>query len=789
MNKKETYPIVGMHCASCKLLIEKMVAKVPGVIKVSVNYGTEKIVVEYDDQKVNLETLKKAVASAGSYQLIDTKEGTVLASPKVVEEETKMDKVAEVKKQEYVLLQKKVQWVGITAVFFFVMMGWMLLGHFWMDILSPKEFFGSITFGYKKEEVTLSLWFLLQFLISTPVLFIGGQQFFTSAWSALKQKAANMDTLIALGGFAAWSFSTLVTFYPRIISSVTDSLDVYFEATIFIVFFILVGRLLEARAKSHTNDAVKKLLHLQVKEARVLIDGQEQLVSIERLQVNDTIIVKPGEKIPVDGIILEGFSTIDESMVTGESIPIDKQQGDRVIGGTINQMGSITFKAEKVGKDTLLAQIIQVVEEAQSSQAPIQRVADSIAGVFVPIVLVIAFVSFLFWIFVAPSFGLIGSEVNSFQLALYTAVTILIIACPCAMGLATPTAVMVGSGRAALQGILIKNATSLEQAHKIKTIVFDKTGTLTQGLPEVIDIISFDSKYDEKKILQYAASLETKSEHSLGNAIVKESQKQDLKLISSIEKFEALPGKGVKGIIGNKKVVVGNKRLVEKVVLENKKIQEQVEMLASKGKTPMFVQIESEIKGIIAVADVVKKSSKDSIEKLQKMGIEIIMMSGDHQKTAEALALELGITKVEAEVLPQDKAAKVKEIQKSHTDQIIAMVGDGINDAPALSQAHVGIVMGTGTDIAIESGDIILVKGTLDKVVESILLSKKTMRVIKQNLWWAFFYNTLGIPIAAGVLYVPFGLLLSPIVGSAAMAFSSISVVLNSLRLNKLKLE
>ena len=781
--KKEIYPILGMHCASCKALIEKIVERVDGVRDVKINFAAEKISIQYDEKKISLEDIKKAIKSAGSYELVDSSdEKTVLASPGEVKKISKKVKknIFDRKREEYKALKRDIILSGIGAVFFTLAMIWMFLP----SVPSPMEVFGMIDVSFGSYVEKISIWFLFQFLITTLVLFIPGRRFFTSAFRAIKVKSANMDTLIAIGTFTAWIFSTIVTFFPDLFKNITGEAEVFFEASVFIIFFILLGRVLEARAKGKTNDAIKSLLELQAKEALVLRRGKEVKISVDNIVVGDIVIVKPGAKVPIDGVIIEGESTIDEAMVTGESIPVEKKEGDNVIGATINKTGAFKFKATKVGEDTMLSQIIKMVEEAQGSEAPIQKLADKISAIFVPVVILIAILSFFFWLFVAPYLGIISESINPTQFATYVATTVLIIACPCALGLATPTAVMVGTGKAARKGVLIKNAESLEIAYKLDAIVFDKTGTLTKGIPEVVEIVS--PEMTENELLQIAASAEKNSEHPLGEAIVKRAEELNLEFKKNL-KFKSLTGKGIHAVVESKEIYVGNKRLMEERNYSINDFSDEVGRLADEGKTPMFVAIDQNVRGIIAVADSIKEESREAIEKLHKLGIKVVMVTGDNKRTAKAIAKELNIDKVFAEVLPEAKALKIKELQEIDGYEVVAMVGDGINDAPALASADIGIAMGTGTDVAIESGDIVLVKGTLDKVIETIKLSKQTMRVIKQNLGWAFGYNIVGIPVAAGLLYPFFGVLLSPIIASIAMAFSSVSVVSNSLRIRRFK--
>lgn len=773
--KKETYPVVGMHCAACKQLIEKMIAKIDGVTSVTVNYASEKLYVEYDANKVSLEDLKDAVKKAGDYTLV----------AEAIEDENQdaghmshMDHASALKKKDYQKLKKTVLWVGIGAIPFAIMMVYMIAGFFGLVnmVHAPLG-----VFRLSETSYSLNVFHLLQFFIATPILFIGGKQFFTSTWNALKAKSANMDTLIALGTLTAWAFSTVVTFIPQAFGEI--EVDVFYEAAVFIVFFILLGRLLEARAKGQANDAVKKLLELQAKEATVLRGGKELRISVDQVKKGDIVIVRPGEKIPVDGEIVKGGTTIDESMVTGESLPVEKEEGDKVIGATINKTGNIQFMAEKVGKETMLSAIIKMVEEAQGTTAPIQKMADKISSVFVPVVILIALTTFLFWAFLAPSLGLASEVTSALELAVYIAATILIIACPCALGLATPTAVMVGTGKSAGEGILVKNAEALELAHKVHTIVFDKTGTLTKGKPEVTDFFVSDGQ-DETTIKQFAYAVEHLSEHPLSDAIAAFAQQEKSMAAND---FAVIEGRGVRATVNNQPVLIGNKLLFEENAISfDAELGGQTKKLSSQGKTVVYMAIDGLHVASFALADVVKNESKEAIAKLHDFGIQVAMLTGDNEQTAKAIASQIGIDTVIAEVLPEDKANKIKELQGQYPEAVIAMVGDGINDAPALAQATIGIAMGTGTDVAIESADIVLVKGTLDKVTEAIEVSKLTLGVIKQNLFWAFGYNVIAIPVAAGVLYPAFSLLLSPVIASAAMAFSSISVVLNSVRLKSL---
>ena len=770
-----------MHCASCKALIEDIVGDIDGVSFVLVNYATEKMTVEYDDKKITIAALKKAVSSLGSYQLVDTTKGkAVLASPPEVQklevqkhEGTEMNAQhdhgmtldEEMRAKRYENLKSTVFWLGIGSIPFVFIMFWMTMG-LALGWPMPETIFGST-----------SLFHLLQFILATPILFIGGKEIFQSAIQGLKVKATNMDTLIAMGTGTAWVYSTIVTFFPRIFSDIEGGMEVYFEAAVFIIFFIMLGRLLEMRAKGQASAAIKALLHLQAKEATVVRNGKEVVVPVEEVVLGDSIIIKPGQKLPVDGVITYGSSSIDESMITGESLPVEKNVDDEVIGATINSSGSFRYKATKVGADTLLSQIIQMVEEAQATQAPIQRLADKVASVFVPSVITIAICAWIFWYFIAVQFGII-SNATSLQFAIYIAITVLIIACPCALGLATPTAVMVGTGLAAQRGILIKDAKALEIAHEIQIIVFDKTGTLTKGKPEVQTL-----EIEDKKYIPLLYSIEKESHHPLADAVVRYIGKTKR---MKVEKFIDIPGKGVKAIIDGKKVVVGTARLmIERKLKISEKYLQTAYNLQKQAQTVSFFAVETSVVGVIGISDTIKDDAKKAIRKLKNLGIQTMMLTGDNTKTAEIIGKSLGIDEVLAEVLPGEKAEKIKQLQKSH-DSVVAMVGDGINDAPALATADIGIAMGTGTDVAIATGDIVLVKGTLDKVVESIEVSRKTLQIIKQNLFWAFGYNVIGIPVAAGILYPFFGILLSPIIASLAMALSSVSVVSNSLRLKYL---
>ncbi len=618
--------------------------------------------------------------------------------------------------------------------------------------------------------------FWMQLLLATPVQFWAGLGFYKATLPALKHRTANMDTLVAIGTTVAYGYSAFVTVFPEVVKSIGIDPYPYFDVATIIIGLILLGRYFEAKAKAGTSEAIKKLIGLQAKTARVLRDGKEVDIPIDQVEIGDVIRVRPGEKIPVDGVIVEGESSIDESMITGESIPVDKIKGDTVVGATINKSGTFTYKATKVGQATMLAQIIKLVQEAQGSKAPIQRIADLISSYFVPIVIMLAFLTFGVWYIFGPTPALLFALLNT--------VAVLIIACPCAMGLATPTAIMVGTGKGAENGILIKDAESLEIAHKINTIIFDKTGTLTKGKPEVTEIVSAN-KATKDEILKLAASVEKGSEHSLAEAIVKKAEEQNIKL-EPVAKFRAVAGHGVEGVADSKQIFLGNRKLMGRENVALGKWEKEVERLENEGKTVMMLAVDGKLTGLVAVADTVKETAKEGVQALRKMNIEVVMITGDNQRTAKAIADQVGIKRVLAEVLPDQKEAEVRKIQQE--GKKVAMIGDGINDAPALAAADVGIAMGTGTDVAIEAGDITLINKDLKSVAQSIELSKKTMRTIKLNLFWAFGYNVLLIPVAMGVLYPFFGILLNPIFASVAMATSSISVVINSLLLKRFKI-
>jgi len=735
-------PLKGIQCASCVQKIEKALLQTRGVTKASVNLATERAKVEYLPTETNLRDIKRAIESTG-YEVLEL-------SPS----DEGLDPEKAIREREYKKLKTKFMAGLILGLIVFLGSS-----RHWFPWI--PEIFGN---------------FYVLWAFATPVQFVIGWQFYRGAWGAFKHRSADMNTLIAVGTSAAYLYSVTATLFPSFFESGGIKPQVYFETSALIIVLILFGRLLEARAKGQTSDAIKKLMGLQPKTARVIRDGKEMDIPVEEVLVGDLITVRPGEKIPVDGILQSGKSAVDESMITGESIPVKKSPGSEVIGATINKTGSFKFKATKVGKDTALAQIIKLVQDAQGSKAPIQRLADVISGYFVPIVISIAIATFVIWFNFGPF--------PSLTFALLNFVAVMIIACPCALGLATPTAVMVGTGKGAENGILIKGGESLETAHKLDTIVFDKTGTLTKGEPEVTDIIAVNG-VSEEDILKYAACAEKNSEHPLAEAIIKRAEEKEIKLLDP-EQFNAIEGHGIEASINGKEILLGNAKLMRDRQIEIENLETKAEDLAQDGKTPIYISLSGKAAGLIGVADTLKESSVHAVNKLRNMGLKVVMLTGDNRKTAEAIARKAGIDDVLPEVLPEDKVHEIKKLQSG--GRRVAMVGDGINDAPALAQADIGIAIGSGTDVAMEASDITLIKGDLSGVVSAIELSKKTIRIIKQNLFWAFFYNTAGIPIAAGALYPFFGILLNPIFASLAMAFSSVSVVSNSLRLRRIKI-
>jgi Cu+-exporting ATPase len=744
--KKSIFPVGGMTCASCVARVEEALSSVPGVISASVNLASEKATVEYLEG-TELANMRRAVKDAG-YEL----------GP----EAQALEDVTTAAQREIRVLRNRFIVAAILAAII------MVLG------FSPS-------FAGKPY---------LLWALATPVQFWAGLRFYRGAWGALKHKTSDMNTLIAVGTSVAYFYSLIAVIFPSLFATGVLEPHLYFDTSAMIITLILLGRFLEARAKGQTSEALKKLIGMQPKTALVVHEGEQREISVEDVRVGDIILVRPGERIPVDGIVREGYSSIDESMITGESIPVDKKVGDEVIGATINKTGSFQFEATKVGKETTLARIVRMVEEAQGSKAPVQRLADVIASYFVPAVIGIAIVTFVIWYFVGPAPAL--------TFALLNFVAVLIIACPCALGLATPTAIIVGTGKGAEQGILIRNGEALERAHQINTVLLDKTGTLTRGEPVVTDVVAAPFSSPEE-VLRLAASAEQNSEHPLGEAVVKAALEKKLELSPSSD-FNAIPGQGVEALVESKKLFLGNLKLMEERGLSLNGLESKAAELLEAGKTAMFLGRDGQVAGIIALADTLKPGAREALQALHRMGIETAMLTGDNRRTAEAIAREAGIDRVLAEVLPEHKAGEVKKLQEE--GKVVAMVGDGINDAPALAQANIGIAIGTGTDVAMETGDITLISGDLMGVVTAISLSKRTMRTIKQNLFWAFAYNTALIPVAAGVLYLAFGKtgvpsglhfilgdygFLNPMLAAAAMAASSITVVSNSLRLRGFK--
>lgn len=763
---KITLPIGGMTCASCVMHVENGLKEVPGVLNVAVNLATERATVEMIPGAVTIADLKRAVEETG-YKVLDTGD----------QPEELVDRERELREQE-----RQREWrdlmigIAFTVPLFVLSMTYDIVHSLKLHDFMRWLFWWD---GFK--------WLL--FALATPVQLYVGRSYHRGAWKSLRAGAPNMDLLISLGTNAAYWFSIIVLVAG--LFGVKIDGHVYFESAAVIITLIKLGKYLEARAKGQTSEAIKNLMQLQAKTARVERNGQEIEIPVNDVRVGDIVSVRPGEKIPVDGVILSGYSSIDESMITGESLPVEKNIGDGVIGATINKMGAFKFEARKVGRETALAQIIKLVEDAQGSKAPIQRLADQISAVFVPIVVVIAAVTFLVWLIFGPQ--------PAFNMAFVNFVAVLIIACPCALGLATPTAIMVGTGKGAENGVLIRSGGALETAHKVTAIILDKTGTLTRGAPAVTDVLEVGNwkleigqaampgiqlPTSNLQLLKIVASAEKNSEHPLGQAIVKHAQEIGLSL-SEPSEFGAVAGHGVRARIDGREVLIGNRKLMIDQNISLDGLDSKASELADAGKTAMFVAIDGKPAGLIAVADTLKPNSKAAVEALQKLGVKVYMLTGDNPRTAAAIAKQVGIDNFFAEVLPHQKAGKVKELQAQ--GEIVAMVGDGINDAPALAQANIGIAIGTGTDVAMQAAEITLISGDLRGVVTAIALSKQTIRTIKGNLFWAFFYNVAGIPIAAGVLYPFFALLLNPIIAAAAMAFSSVFVVTNSLRLRGFK--
>ncbi|RYX85123.1 copper-translocating P-type ATPase [bacterium] len=755
-------PLLGMHCAACANRIERALNKAEGVEKANVNFATTRASVSFDPAITDPQRLREVVQKAGYDAIVQ----------EPVEEEnegesTSLQDAENAAREAEYASQKRHFFIALALTIPVAVMA--MGGHLFPALERVFNFPG-------RAWVELAL--------TIPVLFWAGREFFVGAWSAARHRAADMNTLVAIGTLAAFLYSVVATFAPTLFAVPVQGHSghqempsgVYYEVAAIVVTLILMGRLLEARARAHTGSAIRALMELGAKTARVERNGQELEIPVEKVRVGDLVWVRPGEKIPVDGVVESGQSSVDESMLTGEALAVKKEVGDAVIGATINKSGSLRFRATKVGADTVLQGIVRLVQQAQGTKAPIQKLADSVAGVFVPIVICIAIATFVVWFLFAP-------PENRLNLALLTSVSVLVIACPCALGLATPTAIMVGTGRGAQNGILIKGGEALESAQSLQAIVLDKTGTITQGKPRVTDILPANG-FERDELLRLVASAERSSEHPLGEAIVRSAKETGLALVQP-QHFESLGGRGIAATVDGKQLLIGNARLLRERDLNPDEVE--ATRLASEGKTPVFVAVDGKFAGIVAIADPIKPDSREAIEQLKALGLEVIMLTGDNETTAHAIAGQVGINRIFAGVLPDGKAAKISELQAEGKQ--VAMVGDGINDAPALAQANVGIAMGTGTDVAIEAADITLVKGDLRGVANSIALSRATVANIKQNLFFAFIYNVLGIPIAAGLLYPFTGWLLSPILASAAMALSSVSVISNALRLRAFQLE
>ena len=754
---KKDFKVTGMTCAACSSRVERVLSKMEGVTKAEVNLATEDLHIDYDDSKLKIQDIIGKIEKAG-YGAYEVKEDTK------IDDTDKEDAINSLKKR------------FVLSLVFAVPLLYISMGHMMgaplPSIIDPMK--NAMNFA------------LIQLILVIPVMIVG-RKFFIGGFKNIVHLSPNMDSLIAIGTSAAFLYGIYAI--VKIAGGDTHfSMDLYFESGATILTLITLGKYLEAKTKGKTSEAIKKLMGLAPKKATIIVDGVEKVISIDEVKVGDVILVKPGEKLPVDGEIVEGTTTIDESMLTGESIPIDKNIGDKVFGASINKFGMFKYKATKVGKDTALAQIIKLVEQAQGSKAPIAKMADIISGYFVPTVIIIALVSATLWFIVGnKDLAVISSIVwaisgKGLEFSLTIFIAVLVIACPCALGLATPTAIMVGTGKGAENGILIKSGVALEGAHKINTVVFDKTGTITEGKPKVTDIITKGLSEDE--LLRYASSAEKGSEHPLGEAIVVAGVERGLELFE-IESFKSVPGEGIVTLINDKNILIGNNKLMKNNNIDINSVENDVKLLASQGKTPMYMVIDGTLAGVIAVADTLKANSKKAVEALHKLGIEVVMLTGDNEKTAQAIAKEVGIDKVVSDVLPGDKANEVKRLQDEGKN--VAMVGDGINDAPALAMANIGIAIGSGTDVAIESADIVLMRSDILDVVGAIQLSKATIKNIKENLGWAFGYNTLGIPVAMGILYAFGGPLLNPMIAAFAMSFSSVSVLLNALRLKRFK--
>lgn len=738
----------GMSCAACANSIETAIKAVPGVSACNVNFGIGQASVTYNPAQTDLATIQKAVAEAGyAAEPIDD-----AMTSSGADDAERASQQAEARD-----LRRKI-WLG--------------------GVVSAILIFGSLPMMTGLSLPWIPMWLhdsWLQAILAAPVQFWCGKSFYINSQKALKRHTATMDTLIALGTSAAYFYSVVVTLFPRLLTAQGLAPDVYYETAAVVITLILLGRLFENRARGETSAAIRKLIGLQAKTARIVRQGQELEVAIDRVRVGDLVIVRPGESIPVDGEVVDGSSAVDEAMVTGESVAVQKQPGDEVIGATINKTGSFKFRVTRIGNDTFLAQIVRLVQQAQGSKAPIQKLADRVTGWFVPVVIAIAILTFIVW------YNLMGNV----TLALTTTVGVLIVACPCALGLATPASILVGTGKGAENGVLIKGADSLELAHKLQIIAIDKTGTLTQGQPNVTDLVTIEgTAISRTELLKLVASVEQNSEHPLASAVMQSARAEQVE-IADVREFEAIAGSGVAGRVGDRTVRIGTERWLTELGITTDALAAQSDSLERSAKTVIWIAVDARVQGIMAIADPLKASAADAVRALQRLGLEVVMLTGDNRSTAESIAQQVGITQVLAEIRPDQKAATIAQLQAG--GKLVAMVGDGINDAPALAQADVGIALGTGTDVAIAASDITLISGDLQGIVTAIQLSRATMRNIRQNLFFAFVYNIAGIPIAAGILFPLFGWLLSPIVAGAAMAFSSVSVVTNSLRLRNFR--
>jgi len=742
--------VSGLYCAECVVRIEDALKQVPGVFEATMNAATDEVKVDYAPAVGDLSLLTQAVEQAGPYRATRAAEAT----------ESEMDKEAQTMEKEYRSLMRKWWFAAAVGV------PTMILSYPWLfPILRDWFPRGSENLRY--------IWYAMG-VASLAVLIYSGRQFFEGMWQGLKHRSANMHTLIAIGTGVAWLYSTIALVFPQLFPS-EEFTEVYYDVTVVVTALVVLGLAMELKAKGRTSEAIKKLIGLQAKTARVLRDGREIDIPVEEVVVEDLVVVRPGEKIPVDGEVIEGQSAVDESMITGESLPVSKKVGDEVIGATINKTGAFKFRATKVGKDTALANIVRLVQDAQGSKVPIQRIVDRVSGYFTPAVMILAIIGFVAWYNFGPS--------PSLAYALIVGVTTLIIACPCALGMATPMSLTTGIGLGAQNGILIRSGDALQTAQKLNTVILDKTGTITHGKPVLTDVILAPNQ-DREAVLRLAASVEKSSEHPLALAIVEGAQAEQL-VLGDVQNFDAIPGHGVSATVEGRHVLIGNLKLMSREGIGLGNLEEQAKALADDGKTPMYVAVDGQLAGIIAVADTVKEDSKMAIAALKKMGLEVVMITGDNPRTANAIARQVGVDRVLAEVLPQDKAFNVQKLQLEGKN--VAMVGDGINDAPALAQADIGMAIGTGTDVAIEASDITLIKGSLMGIVTAIQISRATMRNVYQNLFGAFIYNSLGIPIALGVLFPFLGVLLSPLLAALAMSFSSVTVIGNANRLKRWK--